>query len=319
MKKHLIEVEVVPYDPTWPTLFEEEAKRIKEILGENCLEIYHVGSTSVPGLAAKPIIDIVPVVKDICAVDIKNEQLEELGYTAKGELGMLFRRFFQKGPSPFRTHHLHVWEAGNPEIEKHLLFRDYLIQHPDVAQGYADLKHELAKKHPENSRAYSLSKDDLIREILDKTGYSGLSVVEALTDREWEAVSTFRQKYFFDKVPVSDPYTWTFDHTDHVHLTLYKGAFVIGYAHIQLWPHERAALRIIVIDEPHRNKGIGGHFLKIIERWLNQQKGVKKLHTQSSPEAHKFYRQHGYTEMPFDDPDGYESCPQDIDMGKEIR
>lgn len=90
-------VKVVAYDAKWPQLFEEKAKLIKSALGENCIAIHHIGSTAVLGLSAKPIIDILPVVKNILQVDQANFAMEQLGYTAKGEYGIPFRRYFQKG------------------------------------------------------------------------------------------------------------------------------------------------------------------------------------------------------------------------------
>lgn len=116
---------------------------------------------------------------------------------------------------------------------------------------------------------------------------------------------------------MEDPYTWTFDHKDHVHLVLYKGTNIVGYAHIQFWPENRAALRIIVIDESLRGQGLGGQFLSLCERWLKQ-KGFTVLQTQASPKAYPFYLKYGYNEIPFNDPDGYESDPQDTDMGKVL-
>ena len=89
-------IEVVPYEPNWPMEFEQEAGQIKKALGDNCIEIHHIGSTSIPNLAAKPIIDMIPVVLDISKVDSANAAMQALGYEAKGEYGMLFRRYFQK-------------------------------------------------------------------------------------------------------------------------------------------------------------------------------------------------------------------------------
>lgn len=301
-------VEVVPYNPLWPEMFAQEAAKIRQVLGENCVIIHHIGSTSIPGLAAKPIIDMVPVVKDILKVD--SAALEQLGYGSRGELGMLFRRYFSN-----KALHLHIWEEGNPEIDKHLLFRNYLISHPNELKRYEALKLELAKSFKDDRASYTLSKDDLIKEMIQKAGFDGITMVQALTDREWAAVKHMRQHYFFDKVNIQDPYTWTFDDTRHFHIVLSKGCEIIGYAHIQFWPDQRAALRIIVIEEEHRKKGLGKKFLVDLERWLTHQ-NIKSLHTQASPEAYPFYKHLGYIEMPFNDPDGHKSDPQDIDMGK---
>lgn len=314
MKKSDPPIIVVPYDSKWPELFLEEATAIKAALGDNCITIHHMGSTSVPGLAAKPTIDMIPVVKDILKVDAQG--LEKLGYTNRGELGMLFRRFFTKGEEK-RTHHLHIWEEGNPEIEKHLLFREYLINHPDEFKRYEDLKLHLAQVYANDRAAYTFGKDELVREILDKAGFQGLTMIQALTQQEWDAVKSMRQRYFFDAAGIQDPYTWTFEHDAHFHVVLKQGTEIIGYAHVQFWPDSRAALRIIVIEEGFRNRGKGLRFLKSLERWVNHQ-GIKSLHTQASPKAYGFYKKADYLEMPFNDPDGYESDPQDTDMGKVI-
>ena len=165
--------------------------------------------------------------------------------------------------------------------------------------------------------SYTLSKDDLVKEMLHKAGFDGVTMVQALTDREWKTVKSMRQQYFFDVVNVQDPYTWTFENDKHFHIVLSKGIDIIGYAHLQFWPDNRAALRIIVIEEADRNQGLGTTFLKNLERWLVHQ-GIKTLHTQSSPAAYNFYKKTGYVEMPFNDPDGHESDPQDVDMGKNL-
>ena len=307
-------IEVVPYNPQWPEQFSQEANHIRSALGVNCVTLHHIGSTSVPGLAAKPTIDMVGVVKDILKVDA--DALEKLGYINRGEMGMLFRRFFIKGESQ-RTHHLHIWEEGNPEIEKHLIFRNYLIKHPSEAKRYENLKLSLAEVYSNDRSSYTFSKEDLIRELYQKAGFQGLTMLQALTDREWEAVKTLRQKYFFEPHELQDPYTWTFEEKAHFHIVLKKGNDVIGYAHLQFWPQARAALRIIVIDEAFRNQGISHQFLKLLERWLAHQ-GIKSIHTRSSPVALNFYSQAEYTPIPFNDPDDYESDPTDIDVGKVL-
>ncbi len=309
-------VDIVPYNPVWPQMFEEEAARIKQALGETCIAIHHIGSTAVPGLCAKPVIDMIPVVLDIMKVDQASQNMQHLGYEAKGEFGMLFRRFFVKNCSS-GAYHVHVFEQNNPEIERHLKFRDWMRTHEDDRNAYAVLKQDLALKYPHDRNSYALGKEDFIVDIDAKIGLMGVRIVNALTPREWEAVRAFRNKTFFDKIPIADPYTWTFDHQDHAHLVFYQGAKIIGYAHIQFWPDQRVALRIIVIDERIRGQGLGGQFLTLCERWLKQ-KGFHVLHTQSSPAAHPFYLKYGYIEMPFNDPDGYESDPQDTDMGKML-
>lgn len=306
-------IEVVEYDPRWPELFEMEAKRIKECLGNNCVEVHHIGSTSIPGLNAKPVIDMLSVVRNIQEVDQAIKAIESLGYEAKGESGMAFRRYFQKGK--IRTHHLHVYQESDPEISRYLKFRDWMRSHPSDAKNYSQLKLELVKKFPYEILQYCNGKDAFIASIDAKDGFDGWRIVKALTDREWHALRRFRDKYFFKSK--SDPYAWTFTHKDHIHFIFYKNAEIIGYTHLQLLPENRAILRMIVIDEPFRKLGFGSQFLKLCERWLYHQ-GFKKLLIQSSPEAYPFYRRHGYTKMSFNDPDGDEGDPRDIGIGKHL-
>jgi len=293
-------------------MFEAEAKLIKQALGDNCVTIHHIGSTSVPGLSAKPIIDMLPVVRDILEVDRATKAMERLGYEAKGEYGIAFRRYFQKGKD-VRTHNVHVYEEGDPEIDRYLRFRDWMRSHEDDAKSYAKLKLELAMKFPQDILQYCFGKDAFVASIDAKDGFDGWRIVRALTDREWTAVRTLRQAYFFKLK--ADPFAWTFEHKDHIHFVFYKNAEIIGYAHLQLWLGGRAALRIIVIDARYRNLGFGSQFVGLCERWLAHQ-GFKELLVQSSPEAYEFYHHLGYTKMPFNDPDSYESDSRDIEMGK---
>lgn len=312
-------IEIVPYNPAWPQMFEEEAKIIRQALGESCVALHHVGSTSIPGLTAKPQIDIIVAVKDLVS---SFPPLIKTGYTQKGEFNIPFHMIFDERDGHPRTN-IHVFEEDNPEIELNLLFRDYLRNHPEVRDAYGALKHALLERKESHERekhglsGYNLGKDAFITKILNKTGFNGLCMRSCTHHKEWEAVRNFRNKNFFDKVPMADPYTWTFDHKDHIHFVFYQGTNIIGYAHLQLWPDHRAALRIIVIDEQIRGQGLGGQFLFLCERWLKE-KGFKVLQTQASPDAYPFYLKYGYSEMPFNDPDGYASDPQDIDMGKVL-
>jgi len=245
-------IEVVAYDLLWPEMFASEATLIKQALGNNCITIHHIGSTSVPGLSAKPIIDILPVVKDIQEVDKTTKSMESLGYEAKGEYGIAFRRYFQKGRN-IRTHNVHVYQEGDPEINRYLKSRDWMRSHEDDARAYANLKIELAVKFPQDILQYCNGKDTFVASIDAKDGFDGWRMVKALTDREWATVRAIRQNFFFKSN--IDPYVWTFERTDHMHFVFYKNSDIIGYTHLQLWAEGRAALRIIVIDENYRNRG----------------------------------------------------------------
>lgn len=309
-------VEIKPYDANWPNIFEKEAALIKRALGDNCVTIHHIGSTSVPGLAAKPIIDMIPVVRDITKVDSDNAAMEDLGYKAMGECGILLRRYFQKGLD-CRTHNVHVFEQNNPEIDRHLKFRDWMRTHSEDRKAYAELKKNLAIRFKDDIFSYCLGKEDFIATIDRKAGWLGFRFVKVLTPTEWAAAKHFRDTYFFGPHGIEDPYTWTFNHEEHAHLVLYHGTEIIGYIHIQFWPDKRAAIRIIAVDEDKRNQNSGSQFLALSEKWLKSI-GVKSIHAESRKSSLGFYLKNGYTEMSFDDPEGHESDPNDIPVGKVL-
>jgi GrpB-like predicted nucleotidyltransferase (UPF0157 family) len=158
------EVRVVPHDPTWTQTFEKEAATLRAVLGEEALAVHHIGSTSVPGLAAKPTIDVLVEVRKIGKVDDLDRTMAERGYEAWGEYGIPGRRFFTKDRGSRRTHNVHVFEAGTPEVERHLAFRDYLTQHPETARAYESLKEDLAEKFPTDIEAYMDGKDAFVKE-----------------------------------------------------------------------------------------------------------------------------------------------------------
>lgn len=159
-------VEVVPHDPAWRSQFEVEAAAIVAVLGANLVTIHHIGSTAIPDIYAKPIIDLLPEVQDIQQVDQHTDGMQRLGYEPMGEYGIPGRRFFRKDNAVGdRTHHVHVFQVGSPEIRRHLAFRDYLIAHPQEAQAYSQLKQHLAQQHPHDIEAYMDGKDGWIRAI----------------------------------------------------------------------------------------------------------------------------------------------------------
>ena len=155
---------MVPYDKGWAQHFLKEAEEIKRIFGDEVIEIHHIGSTAIPGIHAKPVLDMMPVVKEFSRVDRFNPAMEQLGYAAMGENGIPGRRFFKKGGDE-RTHHVHVFGEGDIEITRHLLFRDYMIAHPDEAGRYGRLKQKLAAAYPHDISRYIEGKDSYIQEI----------------------------------------------------------------------------------------------------------------------------------------------------------
>ena len=161
-------VEITDYDPRWPLLFDEEAARIRDVLrGLGHYSIEHFGSTSIPAVAAKPIIDIMLIVPDVWLWQQLISPIESLGYVYWPENPRKDRMFFVKGMPPFgthRTHHLHVRSPGDCESE--LVFRDYLRCHPEAASRYDALKRALAVRFPTDRDAYSNAKAKLVAEIV---------------------------------------------------------------------------------------------------------------------------------------------------------
>lgn len=157
-------VEVVPHQAEWSHMFREESKKITNVFEEEILNIFHIGSTAIPNIKAKPVIDMMVEVLNIEKVDYFNHEMEQLGYEALGENRIPGRRFFRKGGDN-RTHHVHIFEQGNEEINRHLNFRDYMIAHPEEARRYSQLKEDLAKKFPTSIEKYIEGKNDYIKEI----------------------------------------------------------------------------------------------------------------------------------------------------------
>lgn len=296
MEKKLIEV--VKYNPEWPQVFRDEAIKIKKALGGNCVTVHHIGSTSIPGIAAKPIIDMLPVVFDLKTVDANNVNMERLGYEVKGEFGFMLRRFFVKE----QAFHVHVFEQNNPEVERHLNFRNWMRDHPKDRNAYASLKKMLAKQYSNDKQSYCFGKDEFVADIDKKAGWQGMRIVKALTEHEWNAVKKWRAHYFCGKGLQPDPYIKLLDDSAHVHLVVLKKTTIIGYAHIQLYPNNNAVLRFMFINEDHRKQHVGRDLLTFIEQWLIS-RDFKILYSDISPDCLQFFKKYGFKDMIFTNPD----------------
>lgn len=159
-------IKVIPYKPEWTDQYNEEANIIASVLDRELIEIHHIGSTAIKDIFAKPIIDILIVVRSISNIDRFNKGMIGIGYRPMGEYGIKRRRFFIKGNDDLRTHHLHAFQLGDRQITKYLYFRDYLIANPGIAKRYSDLKRKLAKKFPHNIDEYMEGKDKFIKYII---------------------------------------------------------------------------------------------------------------------------------------------------------
>ena len=167
-------VEIVPYDPRWPRLFAEERDRLARLFPAIIRRIEHFGSTAVPGLDAKPIVDLLV---EVTSLDDTKAQivpvLEGAGYdyfwrpTDGDEAPPFYAWFIRRDERAARTHHIHMVERGYPQWES-LLFRDYLLAHPDVASAYVELKRKLAAEFPHDRSAYTEGKGDFIRAVTER-------------------------------------------------------------------------------------------------------------------------------------------------------
>jgi GrpB-like predicted nucleotidyltransferase (UPF0157 family) len=167
-------VRLLEYTAEWRSLFEEERFRLANQIGEAIIEIQHIGSTAIPGMIAKPILDMAIAVVNFEEAYGAIPKMEGLGYTYRGENGIPRRHYFVKGEP--RTHHLHMVEIDSEDWLINLRFRDYLIAHPTAAEAYSRLKSTLAEKYPNDREAYQAGKARFIQEILRKTRHSQSSL-----------------------------------------------------------------------------------------------------------------------------------------------
>ena len=159
-------IEIVASSPGWPRVFEREAAAILTACRPWVTEVYHVGSTSVPGLAAKPVLDMMPIAAGPSEARETVPRMTALGYRCLGEYGIPGRLYFEKDVDGRDVAHVHMFPLAHPAIRTHLAFRDYLRTHPDAARDYERLKRELAAKHRDDREAYTDAKAAFIEGII---------------------------------------------------------------------------------------------------------------------------------------------------------
>jgi GrpB-like predicted nucleotidyltransferase (UPF0157 family) len=170
-------VVIVDYDPQWPRDFEALRARIWRTVEGVAVSIEHVGSTSVPGLAAKPVLDIDIIVESDEAVHHAFERLAKIGYTHRGNLGIEGRDAFRAAIND-PAHNLYVCRQDSAALHDHLTFRDYLRTNPETAKAYADLKRTLAAQFPSDVNSYATAKTDFITGVLETAGTSAARIAE---------------------------------------------------------------------------------------------------------------------------------------------
>ena len=231
MRKKIV---VVPYAPEWKKVFTAHELELKTALGTNCVEVYHVGSTSVPGLCAKPVVDIMCVVEDLRAAV---EVLPSLGYKAKGEFNLPLRLFFsRKEPADV---HIHVVKANSGEIAWNLVFQDYLRANADARDLYARTKLDLIRENPDGFNMieglfseYTVKKAEVILEIAQRAGFNGSRFVIVANHNEIEA---YKRLLNIDEID--------FSNKNIFHLCLYKGVEVVAAACVEF---DRVNLKVYI-------------------------------------------------------------------------
>lgn len=260
-------IEVVEYDENWPQIFEIEKNNILSALQDNCIEIHHVGSTSVKGLIAKPKIDIIAVAKDRkLAIDA----LEKIEYTHDGEWNIPLKCGFAKRTGMHVNLHM-FFDKNHPEIESNLRFRDFLRQNENVKNEYADLKRKILS-NPDNATdrvqvgtvqfpKYTLLKRNFINNVLRQIGINRLRVLKCLADEEQHAARKFA-KIHAAKTHDDNSSSIDFSDTNYEHFMLYRGVNITGYAKIQIAP----TANIVLIEvENSRDEEF---FRNIITQWI---------------------------------------------------
>lgn len=159
-------VELADFDNNWAIEFEKEKKLLEEVLGDKAKEIHHVGSTSIPGLKAKPVIDILVAIDDLNKIEEVENLLKDYDYSNRGHQGVDDRYFFAKGPEDSRTHYIHFVEKNSITYYNLVYFKKYLIEHPEYIKKYCDIKEDLALKYPEERSKYTAGKSEFITSVV---------------------------------------------------------------------------------------------------------------------------------------------------------
>ena len=165
---------LVTYSPEWSGTYRREASLIRKTLGRQFIDLEHIGSTAVPGTVTKPIIDILGMVKNLKGMARHRRKIESIGYTWKGAAGLRGRRYFTRNSEDDRVcfFHLHCYQADDIEIERYLLFRDYLRKHPKAVEEYNRVKRQLKRKFKHDRLSYTEGKTKFITGIVEKAKVS---------------------------------------------------------------------------------------------------------------------------------------------------
>ena len=311
-------VVVTPYDEAWVDDYKKIQGELSEALGKLALRIEHVGSTSVRGLSAKPIIDIDVVIKDMTIFDPVKEALAGIGYHHEGDLGIPGREAFKyEGKEHLRKHHLYVCPADSPELRRHLAFRDYLRSHPEAVEAYGRIKEEGAALYPEDMDKYIAHKAPVIQSIYEKmnTAYrirkADENDVEALRGLyrllEEDGVR-YQPEHFVIGERNVEFFQGIFDSETQDILVADIDGVAVGFVHCMILPQKKVSclkpqtvvyLQDLCVREELRDKGIGTALICAAKSY-GKEMGADFIRTQVFPgntAGMRFYERNGFCEM----------------------
>lgn len=166
LKRNTVKLE--RHNPKWREDFEVQKKLLAKILGDNLIGIHHIGSTAISNISAKPIIDIAVEINNFSALDQLDNKLKEKGFIYRSMHDKPGYRLYIKGGKDYRSCHIHFYEKGSETLQNDLHFRDYLVNHPETAKKYDELKQNLADKYPNDRKKYTEGKKGFIEAVLAK-------------------------------------------------------------------------------------------------------------------------------------------------------
>lgn len=258
-------IELCPYDPAWPKMFEIEAEEIRQFLGTHCLEVHHIGSTSIPGLTAKRDLDILLIVDDLSS----SLKLQDHGFVFKGEINIPLRYFFSKNTERSKVN-LHVVEPSHGFKNWNLTFRDYLREHAAARDAYGALKLDIIKDASSGERIqnmmprYTYDKCHFIYEILNEAGYKDTTINFCFHKSEWEAYYRILKQQADAAADLT-----------HFHFVLYCGTTIVAAARVEVAEDHKVIIKNLAEDEAWQGKGFELQLRKIIENWADRKQLVE--------------------------------------------
>lgn len=258
-------IEVRAYDAHWPEVFKEEKHRL-EVKGQDVFSsVDHIGSTAVPGVWAKPYIDMVISVPDLQSIAKAQKILESCGYHAKGMYNIPFRWFFKRERDTDTGFHIHLLEQGNPEKDHWILLRDFLRTHPLQAQRYTDFKKSLVREGKGEKHSslhilsdYTRAKNDFIQELLVQAKAKKVCVRLCCHEHEWEMAQKLAGAWIRDKAPSG------------AHMIVYEGAEIAGYLFAVKKECQYEVQGVFMLDWPDEKVEL--YFMSFAQRYFVLQK-----------------------------------------------